>query len=86
MFVSLASTGGLGIGGFGASSVHATGIVCDLETIQDFLGPYVMIRAGAAVGEKSIGRMWLRNSYGVTLKLDAERRGLMLAAVRCGAA
>jgi hypothetical protein len=56
MFVSLASTGGLGIGSFGASSVHATGIVYDLETIQDFLGPYVTIRAGAAVGEKSIGR------------------------------
>ena len=72
--------GGLGVGGFGASSVHATGIVYDLKSIQDFPGPYVTIRAGAAVGRRSIGRMWLRNSHGVTLKLDAERRGLMLAA------
>ena len=71
--------GGLGVGGFGASSVHATGIVYDLKSVRDFPGPYVTIRAGAAVGGKSIGRMWLRNLHGVTLKLDAKRRGLMLA-------
>ena len=71
--------GGLGVGGFGASSVKATGIVYDLHSIADFPGPYAAIRAGGAVGEKSIGRIWLRNNHGVTLKLDAKRRGLMLA-------
>jgi hypothetical protein len=72
--------GGLGVGGFGASELQATGIVYDLHSLDDFAGPYVNIRAGAAVGEKSVGRMWLRNAHGVTLKLDAKRRGLMLAA------
>ncbi|SDR53089.1 hypothetical protein SAMN05519103_04649 [Rhizobiales bacterium GAS113] len=71
---------GLGVGGIGASSVQAMGIVYDLHSIADFPGPYVVIRAGAAIGEKSIGRMWLRNPHGVTLKLNAKRRGLMLAA------
>jgi hypothetical protein len=72
--------GGLGVGGFGASSLKATGIFYDLHSVADFPGPYVALRAGAAVGEKSVGRMWLRNDHGVTLKLDAKRRGLMLAA------
>jgi hypothetical protein len=72
--------GGLGVGGFGASHVQATGIVYDLKSVRDFPGPYVTIRAGAALGKRSIGRMWLRNPHGVTLKLDAKRRGLMLAA------
>jgi hypothetical protein len=72
--------GGLGVGGFGASVLRATGIVYDLHSVADFPGPYLTIRAGAAVGERSIGRMWLRNGHGVTLKLNARRRGLMLAA------
>jgi hypothetical protein len=72
--------GGLGVGGFGASALQATGLVYDLHSLDDFAGPYVNIRAGAAVGEKSVGRMWLHNPHGVTLKLDAKRRGLMLAA------
>jgi hypothetical protein len=71
--------GGLGVGGFGASELQATGVVYDLHSVDDFAGPYVNVRAGAAVGDKSIGRMWLRNADGVTLKLDAKRRGLMLA-------
>jgi hypothetical protein len=72
--------GGLGVGGFGASRLRATGIVYDLHSVADFPGGYLTIRAGAAVGERSIGRMWLRNARGVTLKLNAKRRGLMLAA------
>jgi hypothetical protein len=71
--------GGLGVGGFGASSLKATGIVYDLNSVTDFAGPYAAIRAGGAVGEKSIGRIWLKNNHGVTLRLDAKRRGLMLA-------
>ncbi|SDR63827.1 hypothetical protein SAMN05519103_09080 [Rhizobiales bacterium GAS113] len=72
--------GGLGVGGIGASSVQATGIVYDLHSVRDFPGPYATIRAGAALGKRSVGGMWLRNPHGVTLKLNAKRRGLMLAA------
>jgi hypothetical protein len=72
--------GGLGVGGFGASALQATGYVYDLHSLDDFPGPYVNIRAGVAIGRRSLGGMWLRNPHGVTLKLNAKRRGLMLAA------
>ncbi|NVN11141.1 hypothetical protein [Nguyenibacter vanlangensis] len=71
--------GGLGIGGFGISSVDATGEVFDLHDIKQFPGSYGRARYGFAVGTASAGQMWLQNGSGVVLHLHAKRKGLMLS-------
>ena len=73
------TVGGLGIGGIGASRLRATGTVYGLRNVNDFVGPYVQLREGWAIGDRSGGRLWLRNAKGVTLRLDAQRRGLQLS-------
>jgi hypothetical protein len=71
--------GGLGIGGIGASSIEATGTVYNLDSLDDFAGAYGQARLGFAAGDESGGSMWLENQTGVYIKLDAERKGLMLS-------
>jgi hypothetical protein len=71
--------GGLGIGGFGISTLDATGGVYNLRSLQDFEGVYGQARIGWAVGEHGKGDMWLQNSNGVYLRLKARRRGLALS-------
>ena len=71
--------GGLGIGGFGVSSIKATGEVYDLKRLSDFEGVYGQARYGAAVAEKSAGELWLHNASGVFLRLAAKRSGLILS-------
>jgi hypothetical protein len=71
--------GGLGIGGFGISKITAEGEVYNLDDIAYFPGAYVQGRYGFAVGEASTGELWLKNSNGVVLHLQAERRGLALS-------
>jgi hypothetical protein len=73
------SVGGLGIGGIGVSKTQAHGAVYDLHDLSDFPGAYVQARYGLAVGSASTGELWLRNSQGVALRLDAERSGLALS-------
>lgn len=73
------SVGGLGVGGFGASSIEATGKVYNLEKVEDFVGAYGQARAGAVIGTDSIGTLWLENPNGVYLELNAERVGAMLS-------
>jgi hypothetical protein len=43
--------GGLGIGGFGVSTLDATGSVYNLRRLQDFEGVYGQARIGWAAGE-----------------------------------
>ena len=71
--------GGLGIGGFGVSTLDATGGVYNLHRLQDFAGVYGQARIGFAVGEHGKGDMWLQNSNGVYLRLKARRQGLALS-------
>jgi hypothetical protein len=71
--------GGLGIGGIGASKIKATGEVYNLDNLSDFEGAYVQARYGAVIREKSAGELWLKNPFGVFLRLDAKREGLALS-------
>ncbi len=73
------SVGGLGIGGFGISRINATGDVFNLTDPRYFPGAYVQFRYGAVAGDLSTGALWLKNSNGVVLKIDAKREGLALS-------
>ncbi|MBK0400957.1 hypothetical protein H0I76_17295 [Limibaculum sp. M0105] len=73
------SVGGLGIGGIGASKIEATGDVYGLKKVEDFPGAYVQGRYGVAAGSKSTGELFLENSAGVSLRLQAKREGLALS-------
>ena len=73
------SIGGLGIGGFGVSSIDASGEVYHLEKLEDFEGAYGQARAGLVVADKSKGSLWLRNTNGVYIRVSADREGVMLA-------
>jgi hypothetical protein len=73
------SVGGLGVGGIGVSKMQAHGAVYNLYDLSDFPGAYVQARYGLAVGSTSTGELWLRNSQGVALRLEAERSGLALS-------
>ena len=72
------TTGG-GIGGFGLSSFDASGTVYNLKSVADFDGPYAQLRTGLALGEQGKGKMWLRNSSGVSMALSGRRKGLALS-------
>lgn len=71
--------GGLGVGGFGISKITATGNVYNLWDLAYFPGAYVQARYGAVIGDRSTGKLWLRNSNGVIIELRAEREGLALS-------
>ncbi len=73
------SIGGLGIGGFGASSIHAYGEVYNLKSVADFAGAYGQARTGIAAGTVGGGELWLENAQGVYMKLKSERKGLALS-------
>jgi hypothetical protein len=69
------SVKGLGVGGFGASRLSATGEVYGLKKLEDFSGPYAELRTGWAIGDFGKGRFWLRNANGVYLKIEGKRQG-----------
>ncbi len=69
------SVKGLGVGGFGASRLSATGEVYGLKKLEDFAGPYAELRTGWAIGDFGKGRFWLRNANGVYLKIEGKRQG-----------
>jgi len=71
--------GGLGIGGIGASSIQATGIIYNLDRLEDFPGAYGQARMGYAAGTLSSGDLWLQNNKGVYMYLKAKRQGLALS-------
>jgi hypothetical protein len=73
------TVGGLGIGGFGISKMVATGNVYNLKDAAHFPGSYVQGRYGMAIGDASTGKLWLKNSHGVVIELEADRTGLALS-------
>jgi hypothetical protein len=73
------SIGGLGVGGFGLSKMQAYGDVYNLRELKHFRGAYGQARYGAVAGDKSTGQLWLQNTNGVLLSLQAKRTGLALS-------
>jgi hypothetical protein len=73
------TVGGVGIGGFGASSIEARGDVYNLTNIAQFPGTYAEARYGFALGQTSAGDLWMKNENGVVIHVKAERTGLMLS-------
>jgi hypothetical protein len=71
--------GGVGVGGFGLSTIDATGEVYNLSDIGQFPGTYGQARYGFAVGTASAGDLWMQNESGVIMRLKAKRTGLMLS-------
>ena len=71
--------GGIGVGGFGIATLHATGEVYDLHDVADFGGVYGQAGASYALGQESAGTLWLENPKGVHLRLKAEREGIILS-------
>lgn len=72
------SVKGLGVGGFGASRLSATGEVYGLKKLEDFAGPYAELRTGWAIGDFGKGRFWLQNANGVYLKIEGSRQGAQI--------
>ena len=70
----------LGVGGFGAAKIKATGDVYQLARASDLEGLYGQVRLGWALASQGDGRLWLQNDKGVVLRLRTKREGLMLAA------
>jgi hypothetical protein len=73
------SIGGLGVGGIGVSRIDATGEVYGLNKLEDFAGAYGQARYGAVIADASTGELWLENTKGVVIHLDAKRKGLALS-------
>ena len=73
------SVGGLGVGGFGASTIDAYGEVYKLPSLAQFPGAYAQGRYGIVVGSASAGDLWLQNDAGAIMHLKAKRTGLMLS-------
>jgi len=73
------AVGGIGIGGFGASKISATGEVYGLKSANDFPGAYGQARYGYVVNEDSAGEIWLESATGVYIHLITKRVGLALS-------
>lgn len=73
------TVGGLGIGGFGVSTMTATGTVYNMTSVDQFAGTYVQARYGFAAGSTGNGEMWLQNDAGVVIDLKTKRQGLALS-------
>jgi hypothetical protein len=63
----------------GASRLTASGSVYGLTRREELSGVYVQVRNGWALADDGKGKLWLRNSNGVTMKLNARSKGLQTA-------
>ena len=70
--------GGLGFGGFGDAAIDAHGTADNMSDVESFAGTYGNARIGATAADKGKGRLWLKNTNGVVLKLWTEMMGLAL--------
>ena len=72
--------GGLGIGGFGISTIEASGEVYNLASLSDFEGAYGQARAGIVAGSVSTAsEFWIQNPNGVYIHLKGKREGVALS-------
>jgi len=70
--------GGLGFGGFGIAAIDAHGTVYNMRDLESFAGAYGNARIGLTAADKGKGRLWLKNTNGVVLKLWTQMKGLAL--------
>ena len=70
--------GGLGFVGFGVAAIDAHGSVYNMSDLESFAGAYGNARIGLTAADKGKGRLWLKNTNGVVLKLWTEMQGLAL--------
>ena len=70
--------GGLGFGGFGVAAIDAHGTVYNMRGVDSFTGAYGNARIGLTAADKGKGRLWLKNTNGVVMKLWTEMKGLAL--------
>ncbi len=71
--------GGAGLGGFGGSSLNASGTIYNLDSLDQFEGAYGQARTGFVAGTEGTSKFWLENEKGVYIELEGDRQGLMLA-------
>ena len=71
--------GGAGLGGFGGSSLNASGTIYNLDSLDQFEGAYGQARTGFVAGTEGTSKIWLENEKGVYIELEGDRQGLMLA-------
>jgi hypothetical protein len=71
--------GGLGIGGIGVTKLEATGTVYNMKDRSQFPGFYSQLRSGITVGDQDNGKLWLKNTNGVVLKLQGASKGIGLS-------
>ena len=76
--------GGLGIGGFGASHISASGAVYNLRNVADFPGAYGQASVGFSATNVGQGQLWMQNQNGVRLHLWTTQQGLALSAAADG--
>jgi len=72
---------GLGIGGVGVSTSSATGVVYNMNSLEDFVGSYTSARSGVTLGSDEILKdrmLWLKNEKGVKIQLTTSKNGLEL--------
>jgi len=72
---------GLGIGGVGISTSEATGVVYNMNSMDDFTGSYTSARSGVTLGDSEIIKdrmLWLKNEKGVRIELKTTKEGLEL--------
>jgi hypothetical protein len=70
--------GGLGFGGFGVAAIDAHGTVYNMRDLESFAGAYGNARIGLTAADKGKGRLWLKNTNGVVIKLWTQMKGLAL--------
>jgi hypothetical protein len=72
--------GGLGIGGFGYSTIEASGEVYNMKSLADFEGAYGQARIGVVAGDVAPeSQFWIENPNGVYIHLSGKREGLALS-------
>jgi hypothetical protein len=72
---------GLGIGGVGISTSEATGVVYNMNSMDDFTGSYTSARSGVTIGDSEFIKdrmLWLKNEKGVRIELKTTKEGLEL--------
>ncbi len=74
---------GVSLGELGVAKIEASGVVENLENVEDFAGRYVAVEAGAAAGV-GVSTVTMRNDKGVVITLESDVKGVQLALAASG--
>ncbi len=74
---------GVSLGEVGFAKIEASGVVQNLENVEDFAGRYVALEAGAAAGV-GVSAVTMRNDKGVVITLQTDVTGVQLALAASG--